>query len=184
LKELSLHILDLAQNSIKAGAEEIKIKIVEDLNFDQMEIIIQDDGKGMPEDFLKKVLDPFTTTRTTRRVGLGLPFFQAAAEMCEGGLKITSQEGIGTKVEAEFQHSHIDRAPLGRIEDTLITIIQGNPELDIYYQHLVNDKEFSFTTVEVRQKLENIPLNEITVIKFIREYISENLEELREGINI
>lgn len=182
LKELSLHILDLVQNSIGAGATEIKIKIIEDLGADRMEIIIEDNGRGMPEEFLENVLDPFTTTRTTRKVGLGLPLFQAAAQRCEGDLKITSEEEKGTKVKVTFRHSHIDRVPLGKIEDTIVTIIQGNPELDIYYYHAIDDQEFVFTTSEVRQRLEDVSLNEPAVIKFIEEYISENLAQLKEEL--
>lgn len=180
LKELSLHVLDLVQNSIRAEATKIKIKVNEDLAADQMKIIIEDNGEGMSEEFLENVLDPFTTTRTTREVGLGLPFFQAAAERCNGEFNITSQPGVGTKIEAIFQHSHIDRAPLGDIESTLITIIQGNPELDICYYHVVNDKEFRFTTSEVKERLEEVPINEPSVIKFIEKYLSENIEKIKE----
>ncbi|SJZ67349.1 ATP-binding protein [Selenihalanaerobacter shriftii] len=180
MKELSLNILDLVQNSIKADATEVKIKINEDLDDNLLVIIIKDNGNGMSKDFLENVLDPFKTTRTTRNVGLGLPLFQTAAKRCDGDLIIDSQEGEGTTVKATFQHDHIDRAPLGNIEGTLTTIIQGNPELDIYYQHIINDQEFVFDTKELRKKLEDIPLNESSVIKFIREYLVENLAILKE----
>ncbi|MBM7622688.1 ATP-binding protein [Sporohalobacter salinus] len=180
MKELSLHILDLVQNSIKAGATEIKIKVIEDLVADQMKILIVDDGKGISDEFLEEVLDPFTTTRTTRKVGLGLPLFQAAAEQCSGGLNISSKEGEGTKVKATFQHSHIDRAPLGDIEETIATIIQGNPNLEIYYRHVINDEEFLFATSDFRKRLEEVPLDEPEVLSFIKEYLSENIEKLKQ----
>ena len=182
MKELSLHILDLAQNSIKAKATELKIKIVENLQDDYMKIIIEDNGEGVKTEFLENILDPFTTTRTTRKVGLGLPLFQAAAERCDGKLEIDSEIGKGTKVKATFKHSHIDRAPLGDIEGTIAIIIQGNPDLEVYYQHIVNNNKFDFSTVEVRKELEGVPINEPAVIKFIKEYLTENIQNLKGAV--
>ncbi|ADL13315.1 ATP-binding protein [Acetohalobium arabaticum] len=179
MKELSLHILDLVQNSIKAEATEVRIEIIEDLTADKMKILIIDNGQGISEEFLEDVLDPFTTTRTTRKVGLGLPLFQAAAEQCNGELNISSTEGKGTTVEATFQHSHIDRVPLGDIVGTIVTIIQGNPDLDLYYRHVIDNEEFSFVTSDLRDRLQGVPLNKPEVIKFIKEYLSENIEKIK-----
>lgn len=183
VKELSLHILDLVQNSIKAEATEVRIEIIEDLTADQMKILIVDDGQGISEEFLEEVLDPFTTTRSTRKVGLGLPLFQAAAERCGGELNIFSEEKTGTTVKATFQHSHIDRAPLGNIEETIATIIQGTPDLELYYRHVIDNEEFLFSTPDLRKRLEEVPLDELKVTNFIKKYLAENIKELRRQNN-
>jgi len=130
-----MHILDVAQNSLDAGATRIEIVIVEDLPSDKLTIRITDNGRGMSQDIVAKVLDPFYTTRTTRRVGLGLPLFAAAAQDCDGDLKIESTEGQGTTVVATFQHSHIDRAPLGDMKSTLMSIIMSEHPCDLHYVH-------------------------------------------------
>ena len=115
MRELSLHILDIAQNSIKAEAECLRIAVIEDLINDKLTIKIKDDGTGMDADTVKKVVDPFYTTRTTRKVGLGIPLFKLSAEQCGGYFEIKSQLGIGTEITAVFKHSHIDRVPLGNM---------------------------------------------------------------------
>ncbi|MGI6576021.1 MAG: ATP-binding protein [bacterium] len=131
MEELSLHILDLVQNSLGAGATWVKVVIVEDLAQDIFSLEIHDNGRGMDKKFLQRIFDPFATTRTTRRVGLGLSLLHMAAQQCNGKVEVDSIPGRGTKVSAVFQHSHWDRAPLGNIVATLITIISGNPELTL-----------------------------------------------------
>lgn len=181
MRELSLHILDIAQNSIVAGAQTLRIAIIEDLVQDRLTIRIKDDGKGMDEETVARVVDPFYTTRTTRRVGLGIPMFKASAEGCNGSFSIQSQLGVGTEMDAEFQHSHIDRVPLGNMTDTLITIIMGSPKMELIYTHCVNEKKFCLNTKEIRKTLgDEIPITNIEVIKWLKEYISGELESLYE----
>lgn len=178
MRELSLHILDIVQNSLEAGATQVSISIVEDFQTDLLTIQIADNGRGMDENTLAKVLDPFFTTRKTRHVGLGLPLFAAAAQRCNGNLYIESQPGQGTVVTATFQHSHIDRAPLGNIESTLTAILLAQPQIELAYFHRVDDRVFSFDTQEIRQQLGDIPLNYGPVAQWIREYIAENIQAL------
>ncbi|MEW6001096.1 MAG: ATP-binding protein [Nitrospirota bacterium] len=178
MEDLSLHILDIVENSIIAGASRIEITILEDMEKDIFSIEIRDNGKGMSEEILKKVTDPFYTTRTTRKVGLGLPFLSQSAREAEGDISITSGEGIGTTVYAYFKHSHIDRRPLGNIADTLIVLIAGNPEIDFLYEHKRNSYLYSIDTKEIKSELEGVPINSPEVIKIIKKDIEEGLEEL------
>lgn len=175
MKELSLHILDIIQNSITAKSSFIKIKIIEDLVNDTYCIEIEDDGIGMDEELLKKVLDPFVTTRTTRKVGLGLPLFKASAIQCDGSFEIRSQLGTGTFVRAMFRHSHIDRPPLGNMADTIITCIMANSSIDYFYEHYFKNNKFIFNTREVKEKIEELPITDLSVINWLKEYIKESL---------
>ena len=129
MRELALHILDIAENSISAGADRVMMLVEENLTEDRPTIRIEDNGKGMDSETLARITDPFVTSRTTRRVGLGIPFFKAAAEACEGSFNIQSSPGKGTRVEVLFKHSHIDRMPLGDIVSTLQTLIIGTPDI-------------------------------------------------------
>lgn len=178
MEDLSLHILDIVENSIIAGANRIEIRILEDLEKDILSIEIKDNGKGMSEEVLKKVTDPFYTTRTTRRVGLGLSFLDQSAKEAEGDLTITSEEGEGTTLHAYFKHSHIDRKPLGNIVDTLITLIAGSPDIDFLYEHRRNGNTYFLDTKEIKAELEEIPINSAEVIKIIREDIQNGLKDL------
>lgn len=135
MKEISLHILDLIENSAAAGAERVDIHISEDRSADALRVVVTDDGRGMPADILSKATDPFTTSRDTRSVGLGLPLLAAAAEQAGGRFEVASKPGQGTTVRAHFQLSHIDRAPLGRIEETLATAAALHPSLDLCFRH-------------------------------------------------
>ncbi|MTI68782.1 MAG: ATP-binding protein [Firmicutes bacterium] len=178
MKELSLHILDLAENSIDAEAKLLKITIKELLKEDKLIIIIEDDGKGMDEEFLSKVTNPFVTTRKTRGVGFGLSLMKASCERCEGNFKIDSKKNVGTKLKASFEHSHIDRAPLGKIEETITTLINNNKDINIVYRHVVNTNEFVLDTREIKEMLEDVDINNADVLLWIRDYIKENLKEL------
>ena len=182
MEELSLHILDLVQNSIGAGAGCIGIVIEEDLALDRFLLEIYDDGSGMSREFVAHALNPFTTTRTTRRVGLGLSLLEMAARQCNGGVEIDSEPGKGTRVRALFKHSHWDRAPLGNIKATLIAIISANPQLRLVYRHQVNDRSFSLDTSEVKTILgEDIPLNNMAVLGWFEDYLGQGLTELYGG---
>lgn len=179
--DLSLHILDIAQNSIRAGATLIRIVIAEDFQKDLYSIVIEDDGKGMDEITLAQVTNPFYTTRTTRKVGLGLPLLKQNAEMCEGQLSISSEPGKGTMLKVVFKHSHIDRPPQGDIAATMKILIAGSPEIDFEYQHKVNGDGFKLKTKEIKETLDGIPINEPEVLSFIESMISENIKALHEA---
>lgn len=179
MRELSLHILDIAQNSIVAKAREIRIAIIEDLVDDKLIIRIKDDGSGMDSDTVDRVVDPFYTTRTTRKVGLGIPMFKANAESCNGAFKIKSKLGVGTELDAEFQHSHIDRVPLGNMSETIITIIQANIDIDLIYTHSYNGRKFTLNTKDIKKTLVDLPINNMDVLIWLRGYINEALEEIK-----
>lgn len=171
MRELSMHILDLAQNSISAGAALIEIDISVDTESDALVIAIQDDGRGMSPEFLDKVRDPFTTTRTTRRVGMGIPMFEEAARSAGGALIITSEPGEGTYLIANFGLSHIDRAPIGDIAATMIALIGANPDIRFIYNHRKDGKAFTLDTDEVKAELDGVPINEPSVLMWLQDYI-------------
>ena len=178
MKELSLHILDIAENSVKAGASLIEITVSEDEKANLLTIEIKDNGCGMSEEFLRTVKDPFSTTRTTRRVGMGLSLFEAAANQCDGALEISSKQGEGTDVLVTFSLNHIDRAPLGDMAGTMQTLIGGSPDIDFVFRHLKNGKEFVLNTAEMRESLGDVPLDTPEVILWIGDYIKEGINEL------
>ncbi len=178
MRELSLHILDIAHNSIAAKAETLRIAIIEDNANDLLIIRIKDDGKGMDETTLKRVVDPFYTTRTTRKVGLGIPMFKVAAEQCGGTFEIKSQLGVGTEIDAEFQHGHIDRVPLGNMTETIITIIMANIDMDLIYTHDINGRKFTLNTKDIKKTLGDLPINNMDVLMWLKSYIHENLIEI------
>ncbi|RKD27988.1 Histidine kinase-, DNA gyrase B-, and HSP90-like ATPase [Caminicella sporogenes DSM 14501] len=182
MKELSMHILDIAQNSISANASLIEIIIDEDIEKDILTIIIKDNGKGMNEEILKRVTNPFYTSRTTRKVGLGIPMFKAAAEACDGFFEINSKMGKGTVVKAVFKYSHIDRAPLGNMVDTLLTLILSNPNIDFIYVHKKNNKSYILNTKEIKEILGEVPINNIDVLKWIKNNLKEGLKDLNENL--
>ena len=177
MKELSLNILDVAENSVKAGASLIEILLTEVNN--ELTLIIRDDGCGMTKEILEGVTDPFYTTRTTRKVGLGLPLLKMAAEMTGGTMKVESvsdsDDAInhGTTVTATFYTNHIDFTPLGDIVATIVTLIQGHPDFDFLFIHTRNGKEISLDTREIREVLEGVPLDTYDVIKWIEESLKE-----------
>lgn len=179
MNELSLHILDIINNSVKAGASLVLVNVTEDISADLLTIIIEDNGCGMDKDFLEKVLDPFKTTRTTRKVGLGLSLFQAAAEQTGGGLSISSEKGIGTKVTASFGYSHIDRQPLGDVASTITTVLSGNSGIDLVYTHTCGEKTFTADTREIRKILDGVDITTPDIIMWINDYITEGVESTR-----
>jgi hypothetical protein len=177
MRELSLHVLDALENSLEAGATSIGLMIEEDLEADLLTITIQDNGQGMSEEQLPRIFDPFFTTRETRHVGLGIPLFRAATERCNGNLTITSRLGEGTTLRATFQHSHIDRAPLGNITGTLLAVILSG-SCDVHYVHRLDGREFEFSTVDMRTELRDTPLTHPAVRKWLRGFIDEGEEAL------
>ncbi|MBL7075378.1 ATP-binding protein [candidate division KSB1 bacterium] len=173
MEDLSLHILDVVENSIDAGARKVEIKIYEDLKKDLLEIEIIDDGKGMDEGTLEKALDPFFTTKTVRKVGLGLSLFREAARMANGDLSIRSEAGRGTTIRATFQHSHIDRKPMGDLEETLFTLIIGNPEVVFSFAYLKNGKMFNMNTTGLKKKLPGNYFSSSEGIKVLRNELNK-----------
>ncbi len=176
--EISLHILDIVENSTRAGADTVYIDILEDTARDILSLEIRDNGSGMTEDVLNKVLDPFFTTKKVRSVGLGLPMLAQAAESAEGGFIIDSKGGEGTRVAADFKLSHIDRQPLGDISGTLVTLIAGNKDVNFIYRHEHNGQVYVFDTREIKKEIDDIPINHVAVLNFVRDNITEGLKEI------
>ncbi|MDR1650623.1 MAG: ATP-binding protein [Synergistaceae bacterium] len=180
LEDLSQHVLDIAENSTAADASDVTVEIDEDERADRLTMIVEDNGRGMSPDFLSRVADPFTTTRTTRRVGMGIPFLKQSAELCGGAFSIRSAQGAGTRIEAVFAFSSIDRPPLGDIPATIMTLFMGHPEINWKYVHRVNGSEFSLSTEELAEVLEDRELLRTAEVGlWIRDLIAESLAELR-----
>ena len=180
MKDLSLHILDIVENSVAARADKIEIRISEDEKNDRLSVEIIDNGTGMDKDTVQKVLDPFYTSKKVRRFGLGLPLLSEAAKAAEGQLSIESKKGVGTKIKADFQYSHIDRKPLGDIGQTIITLVIGNPEIDLVYVHRKNGHEYSLDTRKIKAQLKEMPINSPAGIRMIREDLNKlKLEKRR-----
>ncbi len=180
MRELSLNILDIVQNSIKANASLIQISIEENFDTNTMTISIDDNGKGMTKEQLEEVTNPFFTTRTTRKVGLGIPFFKMAAEMTGGNFEINSTLGVGTTLKACFNSSNIDMTPLGDISDTVLIIVSSNTAIDfLYTRAFIKNEEIksnSFDTREIKAVLgEEVSLNEPEVVLWMKEYLAENM---------
>jgi hypothetical protein len=178
LEDISLHILDIAENALKAQATRVEIHVIEDIEKDLLKVQILDNGKGMDEKIVQTVTDPFVTTRTERRVGLGLPFLAESARMAGGDIRIKSDPGKVTMIEADFIYSNIDRKPLGDIIRTMIMLIAGNPEVDFHYYHKKNNQSYCMDTKELRKHLEEIPINHPDMIGFIRKDMEEGMKEL------
>jgi len=178
MKELSLNILDIAQNSITAGAAEIKILVDERPVQNTLRISIADNGRGMDKDFLARVTDPFTTTRTTRKVGLGIPLFKQAAEMTGGSFSITSEVGVGTTVTADFVYDSIDRMPLGDMPSTISALLGSKPGIDWIYEHRYNENAFTFSSREIIRQVGDVDFSQPEIAEWVAQYISEQLQNL------
>ena len=179
MKELSLHILDIAENSVNAKASRIEISVTENLNKDELIIRIKDNGQGMNPEKLKNISDPFITSRTTRKVGLGIPFLKAAAEACNGGMTLSSQPGVGTEIVVNFQHSHIDRMPLGDLKSTWLNLLIGYPQVNWVLKYSINGKTFVLDDKPIKETLQEVQLSDPLVIKFLKEEISNGFESLK-----
>ena len=179
MEDLSLHILDVAENSIEAKAKTIGITLFENRKKDILILEIDDDGQGMDQEMTQKVLDPFFTTKKTRGFGLGLSLLAEAARAANGDFTINSQPGKGTKIKASFQLSHIDMKPLGDIPQTMVTLILSHPEIEFRYRHQVNDSTYSLTTQEIKDALNGIPLHSPEVITFIKNNLKEGIANIR-----
>lgn len=180
MEELSLHLLDLIQNSVKAGASLIEIIITEKAGL--LTIELNDNGCGMSEEFLQRVESPFTTTRTTRKVGLGIPLFKQVALMAGGDFGIISRQGEGTRIKASFEINNIDRAPMGDLAGTILGQVLSTPVTPDYrLLYAVEDASFEFDTREIRRQLEGVPLDAPDVIAWMKDYLEEGIRELNGG---
>ncbi len=185
MPEISLNILDVAENSVRADASLIEITVSVQPKDDTLTVTIKDDGCGMTPEQVSSVQDPFFTTRTTRKVGLGVPFFKQAAESTEGSFQIDSEKGKGTTVKAVFGLSHIDRMPLGDISSTIQTLIVFNEHIDFRYTYEYGQDSFVLDSREMRQMLgEDISFQEAEVSAFIKEYLETNKLETDKGADI
>ena len=178
MQELSMNILDIAENSIKAGAQLISI-LLEYIDDEKLILVIDDDGSGMTEEVASKVTDPFYTSRTTRKVGLGIPFIKMAAELTGGNLVINSELGKGTTVKTLFFYNSIDMMPLGNIGETIAVLLSGNPEIEFVYTIKRKDKEFVLDSREVKQLLgDDVAVSNAEVAIFIRDFTNEHSEHI------
>jgi hypothetical protein len=183
MREIALHLLDIAENSVAAQSRNICIDVHEDLKEDVLTASVTDDGYGMDAEIAKKVLDPFYTSRTTRKVGLGIPLLKLAAEMSGGGLSLVTEAGKGTKVEAWFRHSHIDRMPLGNLGLTFLTLLIAYPKIHWVFKYQVTDqngnlKNFLLDDIEIKSQLDGEPMTEPGILRIVREMIEEGIESL------
>ena len=182
LPEISLNILDVAQNSIRANADLIQITIHKDIQKEILTISIEDNGCGMDSTQLEQVIDPFYTTRTTRKIGLGVPFFRSAALQTGGTFTIESTPNVGTKIIATFIQSNIDCMPLGDIASTILILITMNEQIDFIYTYSTQNKAFSLDTRELRQILGDLPFSSPEIKDFIKSYLIEHQIEVEHSI--
>jgi anti-sigma regulatory factor (Ser/Thr protein kinase) len=179
MQDLSLHILDIAENSIEARARKVEVRLTEDSQQDRLVLEIEDDGQGMDQETKQQALNPFFSTKTTRRIGLGLPLLAEAARAAAGWFTLDSQPGRGTHIKAVFQLSHIDCKPLGDIAQTLVALILGNPRTDFVYRHSVNGKHFEFDTRDIRKERKGVALSSPEIMRFINKTLQEGLASIR-----
>ena len=182
LRDISLHILDLTQNSISAGASEIRIDVASDAENERLSVRIEDNGCGMSEAFLASVTDPFTTSRKTRNVGMGIPFFKLACEQGGGRLEIQSQVNVGTALSGDFEISNIDRLPLGDLGETVRFLISGAPQTRFGLTLRSSKGSFLFVTAEVEKELDGVPITEYEILQWICDYINENVQIIFGGV--
>ena len=179
MKDLSLHILDILQNSIEARATLLKINIEENTKENVYTLTIEDNGKGMSKELLKKVVDPFFTSRTTRKVGLGIPLLKQKAELTGGSFYIDSEEGKGTLLIASFLYNNIDRPALGDVAGVLVLTAASNENIRFVYQHNTKEGEYIFDTNEINEALDGMSLNNAKVIHYLKDMIIENLVDIQ-----
>jgi len=175
MEELSLHVLDIAQNSILAHAGRIVIRVDEDPEADRLTIEVEDDGIGMKEEDVRWAMDPFATSRPGKKFGLGLPLFGEAARASGGDFEVTSRPGKGTKVRARFGYAHPDRQPLGRMTDTILVLIAGHPDIALRYEHTRPEGEFVLDTADLQQELGDRPITDPEILSAIRSALNDAL---------
>ncbi|HEX2966233.1 MAG TPA: sensor histidine kinase [Syntrophorhabdaceae bacterium] len=175
MDEISSHIMDIAMNAITAHAKRVEVTIVADPKESLLTLFFKDDGIGMDEDMVKRVQDPFFSTKTGKKVGLGIPLLKGTAETTGGTFSLTSQPGKGVEICASFRLNHPDLPPLGKLKDTILVLIIGNPDIDFLFKCTLNEREFILDTASVRNILGDVPLNDPEVVKFFIKHLDENL---------
>ena len=181
MRELSLNVMDVAQNSVRAEATLVRISVTESDKDDRLKIEIADDGCGMTQEQVQQVIDPFFTTRTTRKVGLGVPLFKRSAEQTGGSFVIQSEKGVGTTTTASYVKSHVDMTPLGDINSTVKILIQCNPQIDFVYTCTTDNGSFTLDTRELREVLGDVSLDTPDVLLWIGDYLEENTKNIYGG---
>ena len=180
MNDLSMHILDIIQNSLSAGASRIGLAVREDIVHNLLTITIKDNGKGMTPEQVARVTDPFFTSRTTRKVGMGLPLYRQTAEQSGGALEVESEVGVGTAVTATFGYDHIDRPPMGDLANAVVLMMSANPNHLFRFTYTYNDRTWSIDTEEVNEALDGMPIHDVQVINMIQQIIADNMMALRE----
>lgn len=175
MEDISLHVLDIAENSIRADARRIEITLTRDLSRDLLRVEVKDDGKGMDSATLARIRDPFFTTKG-KKTGLGIPLLAQAAEMTGGALTMDSSPGAGTRLTVTFPWDHVDRPAIGSMADTLLTLIAGHPDVDIVYEEREGDWSFRLDTREIRNDLDEVPINTPAVLDAIRGMLKEQIK--------
>ena len=181
MREISLHIMDIIENGLDAEASLIELSIVEERKEKVLRIMIKDNGRGIPDSMLEQITDPFVTTRTTRRVGLGLSLFKESAKRCGGEFDISSKQGEGTVVRASFRTDHMDTPPLGDMAGSLTSLIMTHPEVDFVYTHEADGNEFELDTRQIKKELDDVPIYHPEVMTYLARSIRESLEGLKVG---
>lgn len=175
-----MHVLDIATNSVRAEASKVTITLKEDLKNNVFTFEISDDGKGIAPEMLATIKDPFTTTRTLRKVGLGIPLLNDSCLLCDGHLDIVSTVGEGTRLLAVMTYDHIDRPPMGDIAATMGGLFSSNEHIEIQYYHWYNDHCFDLATSEIKEALGDVSMAEVAVQQWLRNFIEENLDAIRQ----
>ncbi len=174
-----MHILDIVENSVNAGATQVTVSIEENQKLDRLNIEITDNGKGMDDAMVGKALDPFVTTKEGKRVGLGLSMLSEAARKAGGEMTMDSRPGKGTSIRATFELTHLDRQPLGDMTETMITLIIGNPDVEFRYSHKTNTSTLTWSTARIREVFGDVFRSRPDVIDFIREELVFNNQNIK-----
>lgn len=178
MKELALHVYDLMENSTAADSRDVSLTVVDSIKNNDFHFTIVDNGRGMSPEFLARVTDPYTTSRTTRKVGLGLPLIKMNTENCGGGMRIESEVGKGTRLEFWFQHNHWDRPPMGDLAGTLVLLLSAHEDIHFTITYRTDEGEYVLDTNELKEALDGMSLGDIHIISYLKEMIRENLAEI------
>ena len=180
LRDISLHIHDLSENSITAGATLIRIALCAEDGV--LTLRLTDNGKGMSPELLARVEDPFTTSRTERKVGMGIPFFKLACEQTGGSFRIASELGKGTELTGRLMIGNIDRIPLGDVGETVSMLILESPETRFVLELTARGESFTLDTDEVREQLDGAPISDFEILQWIKEYVNESVLNIFGGV--
>ena len=182
MQDLAMQILEILMNSIGAKAGKVILRMRDSLQDNRIEIEVEDNGSGMSEEMVRKVADPFTTTRTTRKIGMGVAFMKGLTEQCDGTFDIRSTPGIGTVVSASIRRDHIDAPPMGDLGEMIMYCIQADETIDIEFHYKTDTDEFVFLSSEIREQLDGVSLMEPEILIWIKEYINEGITHAKEGM--